>query len=135
MNAAKQQGSAAPAPVISWWLAALLGIAVGVTVSLIRTERYFFIIGAGILALVIVIVGLLTIRRRQRHPHLMASKASVRYTLWALLIIFMVGPAQVIFPADDPAELWLKSVLLSLGFTVAIRQVDRHQVAYSRQRD
>ncbi|MCW4466472.1 hypothetical protein OK351_13295 [Glutamicibacter sp. MNS18] len=124
MNAAESQANAAPAPVISWWLSAILGVAVGVTVSLIRTERYFFIMGAGILALVILLLGLLTIRRRQRYPQLMSSKASRGYVLWSLLIIFMVGPVQVIFPADEPDELWLKSILLSLVFTVAIRGAD-----------
>lgn len=124
MNAAESQVNADPAPVISWWLSAILGVAVGVTVSLIRTERYFFIMGAGILALVILLLGLLTVWRRQRYPQLMVGKASRGYVLWSLLIIFMVGPVQVIFPADEPGELWLKSILLSLGFAVAIRGAD-----------
>ena len=51
-----------------------------------------------------------------------------------LVIIILAGPVHTIYLADEPAELWLKSVLLSLGFTVAIRQVDRHLVDHSRQR-
>lgn len=134
MSETEPEAVEAPAPVVSWWLSAILGILIGVTLTLIRTQRYFFIIGAGVLALVIFTVGILTIRRRQRHASLMESKTSLGYLLWMLLILIMAGPVHTVYLADEPGELWLKSVLLSLGFTVAIRQLDRCLVRGGRSR-
>lgn len=133
MNATKSQARAERVPVISWWLSTVLGIAVGVTVSLIRTERYFFIMGAAILALVILVLGLLTIGRRKRYPHLMLCRTSPSYVLWSLLLIVMVGPVQVIFPAEDTSDLWVKSIVLSIGFVVGIRGVDASLVRGAQQ--
>jgi len=134
VNATQPTAAEGSVPVIPWWFSAVLGIIMGVTLTLIRTQRYFFIVGAGVLALMIFVVGILTIRRRQRHAELMQSRTSLGYLLWMLVIIILAGPVHTIYLADEPTELWLKSVLLSLGFTVAIRQVDRHLVAHSRQR-
>lgn len=133
MNATKSQARAERVPVISWWLSTVLGIAIGVTVSLIRTERYFFIMGAAILALVILVLGLLTIGRRKRYPHLMLCRTSPSYVLWSLLLIVMVGPVQVIFPAEDTSDLWVKSIVLSIGFVVGIRGVDASLVRGAQQ--
>ncbi|WP_431711203.1 hypothetical protein [Glutamicibacter uratoxydans] len=133
MNVTKSQVTPAKMPVISWWLAALLGIAVGATLTLIRTERYFFIMGAAILAAVILTIGLLTIRRRKKYPQFMLGRTSPAYLFWSLLLIFMVGPVQVLFPADEPVELWVKSILLSLGFIVSIRGADASLVRGAQQ--
>lgn len=118
---------------ISWWASALLGILVGTTLTWLRTQRNFFFIGAAILAVVIVVIGLRTIRRRARFPQMAQAHASWAYALWAAILLILAGPIQLVYVADDFSELSLKSLVLSAGFAVGIHEVDRALVKSSKK--
>ncbi|MFJ2620939.1 hypothetical protein [Glutamicibacter sp. NPDC087344] len=110
---------------ISWWASALVGLLVGSTLAWLRTQRNFFFLGAAILAVVIIVVGVRTIRRRARYPQMMKTKTSWAYNIWALILIILAGPVQLVYVPDDINELTIKSLILSVGFCLGIHEVDR----------
>lgn len=110
---------------ISWWVSAIFGLLVGVTLTLLRTQRYFFIAGAVILAATILIIGLRTIRRRKQYPQLVSVNTSWVYALWAFILLVLTGPVQLVYIADEFHEIVLKSMILAVGFTLGIHEVDR----------
>ncbi|MBF6672661.1 MULTISPECIES: hypothetical protein [Glutamicibacter] len=113
---------------ISWWASVLVGVLAGTTLTWIRTQRNFFFIGAVIIAVVIVVLGLRTIRRRARFPQMAQARVSWLYAFWAIILMILVGPLQLVYVADDLSELMLKSLILSAGFCVAIHEIDRSLV-------
>lgn len=117
----------------SWWMSAILGVLIGVTMTLIRTQRNFFILGAGILAGVILVLGLRTIYRRSRYPQMAQAKTSWVYGLWTVLLLVLAGPVQLIYVADELDEIAIKSLVLSLGFTLGFHEVDRAIVDSSKK--
>ena len=117
----------------TWWMCAILGVLIGVTMTLIRTQRNFFILGAAILAGVILVLGLRTIYRRSRYPQMAQAKTSWVYGLWAVLLLVLAGPVQLIYVADELDEIAIKSLVLSLGFTLGFHEVDRAIVDSSKK--
>lgn len=118
---------------ISWWASIALGLLIGPTLTWIRTQRYFFFAGAAILAVVIIVIGIYTIRRRTKHPQLAHAKTSWTYAFWALLLIVLAGPVQLVYLATDLTNLTIKSLLLAIGFTVGIHEVDRAMVKATKR--
>jgi len=118
---------------ISWWASIALGLLIGPTLTWIRTQRYFFFAGAAILAVVIIVIGIYTIRRRTEHPQLAHAKTSWTYAFWALLLIVLAGPVQLVYLATDLTNLTIKSLLLAIGFTVGIHEVDRAMVKATKR--
>lgn len=118
---------------ISWWASLLVGILAGTTLTWIRTQRNFFFIGAVIIAVVIVALGLRTIRRRARFPQMAQAHVSWSYAFWAVILLILVGPIQLVYVADDFSELMLKSLVLSGGFTLGIHEIDRSLVNASKK--
>ncbi|WP_333615265.1 hypothetical protein [Glutamicibacter sp.] len=114
-------------------MSAILGVLIGVTMTLIRTQRNFFILGAGILAGVILVLGLRTIYRRSRYPQMAQAKTSWVYGLWAVLLLVLAGPVQLIYVADELDEIAIKSFVLSLGFALGFHEVDRAIVDSSKK--
>lgn len=117
----------------NWWMSAILGVLIGVTMTLIRTQRNFFILGAAILAGVILVLGLRTIYRRSRYPQMAQAKTSWVYGLWAVLLLVLAGPVQLIYVADELNEIAIKSLVLSVGFTLGFHEVDRAIVDSSKK--
>jgi len=109
----------------------LVGVLAGTTLTWIRTQRNFFFIGAAILAVVIVVIGLRTIRRRARFPQMAQAHVSWTYALWMIVLLILVGPIQLVYVADDLSELMTKSLVLSVGFGVGIHELDRSLVKSS----
>lgn len=132
MATGKSTGSAESKPhelrSISWWASALVGILIGSTLAWLRTQRNFFFLGAAILAVVIIVLGVRTIRRRARHPEMMEARTSWAYNIWALVLIVLAGPVQLVYVPDDISELTIKSIILSVGFCLGIHEVDRAMV-------
>ncbi|ALD63039.1 hypothetical protein DFO58_1685 [Arthrobacter sp. AG1021] len=132
MATGKSTGSAESKPhelrSIGWWASALVGILVGSTLAWLRTQRNFFFLGAAILAVVIIMLGVRTIRRRARHPEMMEARTSWAYNIWALVLIVLAGPVQLVYVPDDISELTIKSIILSVGFCLGIHEVDRAMV-------
>lgn len=118
---------------ISWWASALLGLLIGVTLTWIRTQRNFFFVGAAVIAVVIVLIGVRTIRRRSRFPQLAQARTSWVYVLWTGILLILAGPIQLVYVADDLSELSIKSLVMSAGFTLGIHQVDRALVKASAE--
>lgn len=117
----------------NWWMSAILGVLIGVTMTLIRTQRNFFILGAAILAGVILVLGLRTIYRRSRYPQMAQAKTSWVYGLWAVLLLVLAGPVQLIYVADELDEIAIKSLVLSVGFSLGFHEVDRAIVDSSKK--
>ncbi len=132
MATGKSTGSAESKPhelrSIGWWTSALVGILVGSTLAWLRTQRNFFFLGAAILAVVIIVLGVRTILRRARHPEMMEARTSWAYNIWALVLIVLAGPVQLVYVPDDISELTIKSIILSVGFCLGIHEVDRAMV-------
>ncbi|MGP9527111.1 hypothetical protein [Glutamicibacter sp. AOP5-A2-18] len=118
---------------IGWWASVFLGLLAGTTLTWIRTQRNFFFIGAVIIAVVIVIIGMRTIRRRARFPQMAQAHTSWPYAVWTMVLLVLVGPIQLVYVADDPGELMLKSIILSTGFCVAIHELDRAMIKATRK--
>ncbi|WP_313812013.1 hypothetical protein [Glutamicibacter sp.] len=110
---------------ISWWAAVALGLLVGPTMTWIRTQRYFFFAGAAILAVVIIVIGVYTIRRRAKHPELARARTDATYIFWMIVLLVLVGPVQLVYVATDLNGLTIKSLILSAGLIVGIHEVDR----------
>ena len=108
-----------------WWLALLLGSAVGVTLTLLRASRAFVIPGAIALAVIIVVISVATILRRQFHPEALEPPMSLSYLLWMVLLIFLVGPVQVMMLPMDTPEIIAKALALSLGISLCMYGADR----------
>ncbi|WP_404289330.1 hypothetical protein [Glutamicibacter arilaitensis] len=117
----------------SWWMSAILGVLIGVTMTLIRTQRYFFIAGAAILAGVILVLGLRTIYRRSRYPQMAQAKTSWVYAVWTLVLLVLAGPVQLVYLADEFDEIAIKSFVLSVGFCFGFHEVDRAMVESSKK--
>jgi hypothetical protein len=118
---------------ISWWASILFGVLVGTTLTWIRTQRNFFFIGAAILAIVIVTIGVRTIRRRARFPLMAQAHTSWVYMLWTGVLLILAGPVQLVYVADDLSELTIKSLIMSAGFCLGIHEVDRALVKASKK--
>lgn len=118
---------------ISWWVSALIGLLVGTTLTWIRTQRNFFFIGAVIIAVVIVFIGMRTIRRRARFPQMAQAHVSISYGFWALVLMILAGPIQLVYVADDPGELMTKSLILSAGFCLGIHELDRSLIKATKK--
>ena len=108
-----------------WWLALLLGGAIGVTLTLLRAYRAFVIPGAIALAMIIIFIIVATILRRQFHPEALEAPMSLSYLLWMVLLIFLVGPMQVVLLPTNPQEVIAKVLALSAGISVCIYGADR----------
>lgn len=108
-----------------WWLALILGTAVGVTLTLLRASRAFVIPGAIALAMIIIVISVATILRRQFHPEALEPPMSLSYVLWMVLLIFLVGPIQVMLLPMNPQEIAAKALALSLGISVCMYAADR----------
>ena len=119
---------------ISWWASILFGVLIGTTLTWIRTQRNFFFIGAAILAVVIVTIGVRTIRRRARFPVMAQARTSWAYVLWTGVLLVLAGPIQLVYVADDLSELTIKSLVMSAGFCLGIHEVDRALVRASKKR-
>ncbi len=91
----------------------------------IRTQRYFFFAGAAILAVVIIVIGVYTIRRRAKHPELARARTDATYIFWMIVLLVLVGPVQLVYVATDLNGLTIKSLILSAGLIVGIHEVDR----------
>lgn len=133
MSTSKESGTRDQLRCISWWASVLVGLLAGTTLTWIRTQRNFFFIGAVIIAVVIVALGLRTIRRRARFPQMAQAHVSWIYAFWAAVLLILVGPIQLVYVADDLSELVIKSLVLSAGFTVAIHEIDRSLVNASKK--
>ncbi|WP_345472863.1 hypothetical protein QMQ05_02940 [Glutamicibacter ectropisis] len=131
MRTSEETGARDQLRCIGWWASVLVGVLAGTTLTWIRTQRNFFFIGAVIIAVVIVVIGLRTIRRRARFPQMAQSHVSWSYGLWMIILLILVGPIQLVYVADDLSELMLKSLVLSAGFAVAIHELDRSLVKAS----
>ncbi|MGO2805567.1 MAG: hypothetical protein ACTIBK_07525 [Glutamicibacter arilaitensis] len=118
---------------ISWWASILFGVLVGTTLTWIRTQRNFFFIGAAILAIVIVTIGVRTIRRRARFPLMAQAHTSWVYMLWTGVLLILAGPVQLVYVADDLSELTIKSLIMSAGFCLGVHEVDRALVKASKK--
>jgi len=118
---------------ISWWASVLFGVLVGTTLTWIRTQRNFFFLGAVILAVVIVTIGVRTIRRRARFPQMAQARTSWIYALWTAILLILAGPIQLVYVADDLSELTIKSLVMSAGFALGIHEVDRALVNASKK--
>ncbi|WP_159614078.1 hypothetical protein [Glutamicibacter sp. JC586] len=113
---------------ISWLASVLIGLLVGTTLTWIRTQRNFFFVGAVIIAVVIIFIGMRTIRRRARFPQMAQAHVSWAYGFWTLVLLVLCGPIQLVYVADDPSELMIKSLILSAGFCLGIHELDRSLV-------
>jgi CDP-diglyceride synthetase len=108
-----------------WWLALILGSAVGVTLTLLRASRAFVIPGAIILAAIIIVISVATILRRQFHAETLEPPMSLSYLLWMVLLIFLVGPTAVMLMPMNPQEIIAKALALSLGISICMYAADR----------
>ncbi|MHC6175572.1 hypothetical protein [Glutamicibacter endophyticus] len=117
---------------IGWGLALFTGLLVGVTFTFLRTQRNFFIIGAAILAVVIIALGVATVRRRARYPQLFGAHTSAMYLLWSMFILVLAGPVQLVWVAYSLEQLMIKSLAVSLAFGIGIHEVDRALVRGAR---
>lgn len=108
-----------------WWLATLLGGAMGITLTLLRAYREFVIPGAIALVLVIAFITVATIMRRQFHPEALEPPVSLSYVLWMVLLVFLVGPVQVMLLPANPQEIIIKALALSAGISICIYGADR----------
>lgn len=113
---------------IGWWASVLLGVLAGTTLAWIRTQRNFFFIGAVIIAVLIVIIGMRTIHRRARFPQMAQAHVSWPYAVWTVILLILVGPIQLVYVADEFGELMIKSLILSAGLTVSIHELDRTMI-------
>ena len=110
---------------ISWWASALVGLLLGVTLTWIRTQRYFFFAGAAILAVLIIMIGIRTIRRRAAYPQLKTVQTGWAYGIWSLVLLVLAGPVQLVLVADEFSELVVKSLVVSVGLALGLHEVDR----------
>lgn len=108
-----------------WWLALILGGAIGVTLTLLWAYRAFVIPGAIALTVIIIVISVATILRRQFHPEALEAPMSLSYLLWMVLLIFLVGPIQLVLVATNPQEIIVKALALSAGISVCIYGADR----------
>lgn len=108
-----------------WWLALVLGVVCGTALTFLRAHKSFVIPGATALAGLILIVGIATIVRRQKHVEALAPPITAAYVVWMALLIFLAGPVQVFFLPSNPQEVMLKAAVLSVGLSVAVYGVDR----------
>ncbi|RAX49253.1 hypothetical protein DQ353_10640 [Arthrobacter sp. AQ5-05] len=108
-----------------WWLAMLLGGAMGATLTLLRAYREFVIPGAIALALIVLFITVATIMRRQFHPEALEPPVSLSYVLWMVLLVFLVGPVQVMLLPANPQEIVIKALSLSAGISLCIYGADR----------
>lgn len=108
-----------------WWLALLLGGAIGITMTFLRAYKAFVIPGAIILAVIIAVITVATILRRRFHPEALEAPVSLPYLLWMVLLVFLVGPVQVVMVPTSPQELVAKALILSTGLSVCFYGADR----------
>ena len=108
-----------------WWLALVLGVVSGTALTFLRAHKSFVIPGAIALAGLILIVGIATIVRKQRHEEALAPPVSAGYVAWMAVLIFLAGPVQVFFLPSNPQEILLKALVLSVGLSVAVYGADR----------
>lgn len=108
-----------------WWLALVLGVICGTALTFLRAHKSFAIPGAIVLAGLILIVGIATIIRRQRHAEALDPPITAAYVVWMAVLIFLAGPVQVFFLPSNPQEVVLKAAVLSVGLSAAIYGVDR----------
>lgn len=108
-----------------WWLALVLGVVCGTALTFLRAHKSFVIPGAIALAGLILIVGIATIARRQKHVEALDPPVSAGYVAWMAVLIFLAGPVQVFFLPSNPQEVILKAVVLSVGLSVAVYGADR----------
>lgn len=108
-----------------WWLALLLGGSLGFALTLLRIYKAFVVPGAVSLAVIIAIITIATILRRQVHPEALEPPVSMPYVLWMAVLIFLVGPVQVVFVPCDPREVVIKAAVVSLGLAISIYAADR----------
>lgn len=103
----------------------ILGGTAGVTLTLLRTSRTFVIPGAIALAVIIIFISVATILRRQFHPEALEPPMSLSYLLWMVLLIFLVGPVQLVLLPANPQEVIVKALALSVGISTCMYAVDR----------
>lgn len=108
-----------------WWLAMILGGTTGVTLTLLRTSRTFVIPGAIALAMIIIFISVATILRRQFHSEALEPPMSLSYLLWMVLLIFLVGPVQLVLLPANPQEVIVKALALSVGISICMYAADR----------
>lgn len=97
----------------------------GITLTLLRAYREFVIPGAIALVLVIAFITVATIMRRQFHPEALEPPVSLSYVLWMVLLVFLVGPVQVMLLPANPQEIIIKALALSAGISICIYGADR----------
>ncbi|ASN40452.1 hypothetical protein [Paeniglutamicibacter terrestris] len=110
---------------VPWWAALLLGGAIGATMTLLRAYKAFVIPGAIALGLIIVVISVATILRRQTHSEALQPPLSFSYLVWIMLLIFLVGPAQVVLLPSNPQEIVIKALVLTVGISICIYGADR----------
>ena len=108
-----------------WWLALVLGVVCGTALTFLRAHKAFVVPGAIALAGLILIVGIATIVRRQRHAEALDPPVSASYVSWMAVLIFLAGPVQVFFLPSNPQEVMVKAIVLSVGLSVAVYGADR----------
>lgn len=122
-----------PAPAIAepkrlwapWWLAGVLGIVCGTALTLLRAHKSFVVPGAIALAVLILIVGIATVVRRQRHVEALDPPISAAYVAWMVLGVALAGPLQMFLQPSNPQGIAVKAIAVSLGLAVAIYGADR----------
>ena len=108
-----------------WWLALLLGGALGFTLTLLRIYKAFVVPGAISLAVIIAVITIATILRRQTHAEALEPPVSLSYVLWMAVLVVLVGPVQVVLVPANPREVVIKAVAVSVGLAICIYGADR----------
>ena len=93
--------------------------------TFLRAYKAFVIPGAIILAVIIAVITVATILRRRFHPEALEAPVSLPYLLWMVLLVFLVGPVQVVMVPTSPQELVAKALILSTGLSVCFYGADR----------
>lgn len=110
---------------LPWWLATIIGVVGGISLTFLRAHKEAVIPGALTLAALVIFVGVATILRRKKHPEALRPPVSAWYVLWTAALIYLAGPAQVFFLPANPQEIIIKAIVVSLGLSVAIYGADR----------
>lgn len=110
---------------LPWWLATIVGVVGGVSLTFLRTHKEAVILGALTLATLVIFVGVATILRRKKHAEALRPPVNTWYVLWTVVLIYLAGPAQVFFLPSTPQEIIIKAIMVSLGLSVAIYGADR----------
>ncbi|MFI8414586.1 hypothetical protein ACIGB6_19240 [Paeniglutamicibacter gangotriensis] len=108
-----------------WWVALILGCALGVTMTFLFAYKAFVIPGAIAMAAIIMLITVATIARRQKHAQALAPRLSPTYVLWMVLLVSLVGPVQVMLLPSNPQEIAIKALVMSAGLSLCIYGADR----------